>query len=241
MSELIIREQALDSREVAQMVEKEHKNLLADIRGYVSHMKNTNELIIQPVNFFIESTYVDSKGEVRPCFHVTRKGCEFIANKLTGQKGTHFTANYINKFHELEKTQTPTQHADKNKRLEIQEKNARVRMANIYLRIADNSALPEDYRSIFLSYASKEASGEEILPLPKTEQKTYSAGEIGAMLGLSGNKIGRLANEHNLKTNEYGQLYHDKSRHSAKEVDSFRYFDTAIPKFEEITGLKLIK
>lgn len=35
-------------------------------------------------------------------FNVTRKKCEFIANKLTGQKGTEFTARYVNKFHELE-------------------------------------------------------------------------------------------------------------------------------------------
>lgn len=37
---------------------------------------------------------------------MTRKGCEFIANKLTGQKGTEFTARYVNKFHELEEHNT---------------------------------------------------------------------------------------------------------------------------------------
>lgn len=37
-----------------------------------------------------------------PCFLVTKKGCEFIAHKLTGRKGTEFTARYINRFHEME-------------------------------------------------------------------------------------------------------------------------------------------
>jgi hypothetical protein len=37
-----------------------------------------------------------------PCYLVTKKGCEFIAHKLTGQKGTEFTAWYINRFHEME-------------------------------------------------------------------------------------------------------------------------------------------
>lgn len=37
-----------------------------------------------------------------PCFMVTKKGCEFIAHKLTGRKGTEFTARYINRFHEME-------------------------------------------------------------------------------------------------------------------------------------------
>lgn len=61
-----------------------------------------NQTKIAPVDFFIESSYIDAKGEERNCFHITRKGCEFIANKLTGQKGTEFTAKYVNKFHELE-------------------------------------------------------------------------------------------------------------------------------------------
>lgn len=54
------------------------------------------------VDFFIESTYTDAKGEIRPCFNVTQKGCEFIVHKMTSQKGTEFTARYVNKFHELD-------------------------------------------------------------------------------------------------------------------------------------------
>ena len=37
-----------------------------------------------------------------PCYDVTKKGCEFIAHKLTGVKGTAFTARYINRFHDME-------------------------------------------------------------------------------------------------------------------------------------------
>lgn len=92
-------EQTIDSIEVAEMVGKEHKNVLADVRRYI---KQFNELNIQPVDFFQESTYVDSKGETRPCYRITKKGCEFIAHKLTGVKGTAFTARYINRFHEME-------------------------------------------------------------------------------------------------------------------------------------------
>ena len=57
---------------------------------------------IAPVDFFTESTYKDAKGETRPCYRITRKGCEFIAHKLTGTKGTIFTAQYINRFHEMQ-------------------------------------------------------------------------------------------------------------------------------------------
>ena len=85
--------------EVAMMIDKEHNKLMRDIRRYINQL---NEAKIGHVDFFEESTYVDLKGENRPCFNVTRKGCEFIANKLTGQKGTEFTARYVNRFHELE-------------------------------------------------------------------------------------------------------------------------------------------
>lgn len=94
----------LTSMEVAQMVGKEHKNLVRDIRRYLEQL---NETKIEPVEFFKESTYVDGKGESRPCFMVTKKGCEFIAHKLTGQKGTEFTARYINRFHEMEEGKLP--------------------------------------------------------------------------------------------------------------------------------------
>lgn len=89
----------LNSREVAEMVGKDHRKLLRDIRTYIEQLNQSN---IGLVDFFEESTYVDGKGESRPCFLVTKKGCEFIAHKLTGQKGTEFTAKYINRFHDME-------------------------------------------------------------------------------------------------------------------------------------------
>lgn len=92
-------EQTLDSREVAEMVEKKHKNLLADVRVYVAEL---TELKIQPSDFFRENTYKDSTGRTLPCYDITKKGCEFIAHKLTGIKGTEFTARYINRFHDME-------------------------------------------------------------------------------------------------------------------------------------------
>lgn len=92
-------EQTITSLEAAEMIEKNHKDLMRDIRRYVGQL---NESKIAPVDFFKENTYIDSKGESRPSFDVTKKGCEFIAHKLTGMKGTAFTARYINRFHDME-------------------------------------------------------------------------------------------------------------------------------------------
>lgn len=93
------KENTISSLEVAEMVEKRHTDLLRDIKRYCDQL---NESKIALVDFFKESTYIDAKGETRPCYEITKKGCEFIAHKLTGIKGTTFTAKYINRFHEME-------------------------------------------------------------------------------------------------------------------------------------------
>ena len=89
----------LSSLEVAEMVKKTHANLLKDIRLYIGQLAEVN---FHSGDFFSESTYLDSNNQSRPCYLVTKKGCKFIAHKLTGQKGTEFTARYINRFHEME-------------------------------------------------------------------------------------------------------------------------------------------
>lgn len=111
-------EQTLDSREVAEMVGKRHDHLIRDIKKYIGEMSAPNfgegvevknhsdselrELKIEPTDFFKENTYCDKNKQERPCYDITKKGCEFIAHKLTGIKGTEFTARYINRFHDME-------------------------------------------------------------------------------------------------------------------------------------------
>lgn len=94
-------EQTLDSREVAEMIGKDHAMLLRDLRRYEKQFTECNLAVS---DFFKESEYKDSTGRTLPCYRITKKGCEFIAHKLTGTKGTAFTVRYINKFHEMENT-----------------------------------------------------------------------------------------------------------------------------------------
>ncbi|HFU0689528.1 TPA: hypothetical protein ACGRG7_001100 [Morganella morganii] len=76
--------------------------------------------------------------------------------------------------------------------------------------------------------------GFEAVPLPVLEQKYYTAGEVGEMLEVSANKIGRIANKHELKTDEFGKFFLDKSAHSAKQVEAFRYNDEGIKALRHI-------
>ena len=60
-------------------------------------------------------------------------------------------------------------------------------------------------------------------------QKTYTATQIGEQLGISANKVGKLTNTHNLKTDKYGMRVLDKARGHSKQVETFRYYDNVIP------------
>ena len=101
----------LDSRKVAKMIDKNHSHLLRDIENYINYLSENPKLDSQ--NFFIKSSY-KTRGNNRTykCYEVTKKGCEFIANKLTGEKGAQFTASYINKFHEMKNELQPKNKLD---------------------------------------------------------------------------------------------------------------------------------
>lgn len=122
----------------------------------------------------------------------------------------------------------------KEKEIEARLKNARAREANILLKICNNPNLPKEYVQVLQSKATEIITGQAILPLPVVERKTYSATEIGEELGISANKVGKLANANNLKTDEYGLEVWDKAKHSNKEVPTFRYYDNVIPVLAEI-------
>ena len=92
-------QQKLDSREVAEIVGKAHDKLLRDIRTYIEQLSLSK---IGESDFFTESKYKNERGKEYPCYLITKEGCEFIAHKLTGVKGTEFTAKYIKRFHEME-------------------------------------------------------------------------------------------------------------------------------------------
>lgn len=68
----------------------------------------------------------------------------------------------------------------------------------------------------------------------KSIAKTYSASEVGVMLGVSANKIGRLATANDLKTEEYGDWFKETINDGSKEVSSFRYNEKGVEKLREL-------
>ena len=124
MNELITK-QTLDSREVAEMININHKDLIKKLEGAKDrkgYIQIINERHLSPVEYFIQSTYKDAKGEERKNYQITKKGCELIAHKITGEKGVIFTLKYIEKFHAMEEQLQKTTIVLKVKELENQVK-----------------------------------------------------------------------------------------------------------------------
>lgn len=136
----------------------------------------------------------------------------------------------------IRKTGTYNTTNKQSEALEIKKTNARVRLSNQFLKLAKVDTLSEEYKNILVAKAAEALTGFQLIPLPRSEQKMYTAMEIGEMFGVSSQKIGRVSNEHGMKTEEYGTYYRTKSQHSCKEVDSFMYNDKAVERFKQIFG-----
>ena len=96
----------LDSREVAEMLGKDHSMLLREIEGskdgktvgIIPTLENANFAVS---NYFIQSTYKSGTREYK-CYKITKMGCEMLGNKQQGEKGILFTAKYVERFNEME-------------------------------------------------------------------------------------------------------------------------------------------
>lgn len=116
---------------------------------------------------------------------------------------------------------------------ETRQQNARIRSAQLLTRLAEKYD-GTTYQQILNAYATKELTGDFLLPLPQLPEKTYTATEIGNQLGISANMVGILTNRHNLKTDQYGAWYNDKAKKINKEVPTFRYYENVIPVLQSI-------
>lgn len=165
----------------------------------------------------------------------TEKGALMLAKSLNTDKAWEAYECLVDTYFSVREQGQLPQRPDRTKALQVKEMNARVRMSNQFLKLANaETTMSKDYKSILIAKAAEVLAGEAILPLPKSEQKMYTATEIGKMLGVSAQKIGRISSQNGMKTEEYGEFYKDKSPYSCKEVDAFRYNEKAVERFKEL-------
>lgn len=104
-----------------------------------------------------------------------------------------------------------------------------IEKAKTWMQLGEKFGSIPEFKQICASYAGEALAGKPVLSLPEVQERTYTATEVGKILGgISANKVGKLANKHNLKVSEYGKYVWDKSRHSDKQVETWRYNDKGI-------------
>ena len=106
----------IDSREVAEMLGKEHWEVLRMLQGYIPKGENKSRRIVGIIptlrnhnvdvsEYFIKDSYkVEGNNKTYDCYLCTKMGCEILGNKLQGEKGILFTAQYVKKFNYMEQS-----------------------------------------------------------------------------------------------------------------------------------------
>lgn len=148
----------VDSREVAEWTDRNHKDLLRDIRGYIEVMEKSDEISqrkIAPSDFFIESTF-ENRGKQYPCYLLTKKGCDMVANKMTGEKGVLFTAAYVTAFERMREKIT-----------------------------SENAVLPRDYPSALRALADAEEKRMALETELDRSKEWYSIKRVAHLNGVS--------------------------------------------------------
>lgn len=84
-----------NSLQVAEVFEKRHDNVIAQIRALPNDEFNA-------LNFKAVK-YTDKKGELRPCYNLTQDGFSLLVMGFTGEKAYKFKVAYINAFNEMKK------------------------------------------------------------------------------------------------------------------------------------------
>lgn len=82
--------ETMTSLEIAEVTGREHKNVMRDIRNILE--QGVNQLNFELVE------YPDKKGELRPCYNITKKGCLILASGYDAL----LREKIINRWEELE-------------------------------------------------------------------------------------------------------------------------------------------
>lgn len=209
------------SLKVAEIFNKEHKNILQSIENLAAENSATKKM-------FVGGTYTN-RGKEYPMIYMNRDGFTLLAMGFNGSKALNFKLQYIDAFNHMEATlkKIPAKKLDPVIQAELSITRTKTAKANALYRIAKETT-SESAKQQLLAQAAEVLTGEMTIPVMK--QKEYTATEIGNKLAISPNKVGRICNKLGLKAeqpgqNEYGRWSNSKSQHSDKEVPQWLYFE----------------
>ena len=201
----------MTSLEIAEITGKEHYNILRDIKDEISKLGTERAELI-----FELSEYKDTTGRKLPMYIANVQGIL--------QLGARYSADVRYRLIEKVTKKEVSQNYVNNDLIDLEKDRIKLEKSKI-LKELSQTISNERYKETLAIYSANALYDEPILELPAIEKKSYTATEIGKKLGITSMKVGSIAKKQNLKTDEYGL---DKSRHSNKQVESFRYYDNII-------------
>ena len=150
-------EQRMTSLEIAQLSGKQHKDVLKAIRNMESAWEKVNGR-----NFALVD-YKDLKGELRPCYLLSKTECLYIATKFNDEA----RAKLVIRWQELEEERL----------MEIQKPKQKIQ--EIRLLACDEEVLDE----------ADDILGEELEKLNRESRYCYTPTEIGKAFGMDGRDL----------------------------------------------------
>lgn len=229
MNELISLNQSAINGELQQTVNaRELHAFLGNGDMFANWIKNRIEKygFVENQDFvsFLETTKKPSGGRPSREYYLTLDMAKELAMVENNEKGKQARQYFIECEKKLNSTTTT----------QVQVVGKAEDATRAALLLSQHLNIKGPALETFLVTTVERIIGVEIPYRPLIEQRTYSAKEVGDVLGISANRVGRIANAHGLKTDDYGMLYLSKSEHGPKQVETWRYYDCAIDKFKSI-------
>jgi phage regulator Rha-like protein len=219
MSIVVQKQLTMSSREIAALTGKRHDNVKRTIEALAE-----SGVIVRPQ--IEDEPRKDTHGRLRTTqvFRFSGEQGKRDSIVVVAQLCPEFTARLVDRWQELERGASSPPQPD------------RALPAVDFVRLALDHLpnLGETAKQALLSEASEVAFGQRLIPLPRVVEHLRLAGEVGAMFGVTPNKIGRLANQNDMKTPEYGEYRLSKSKHSDRQVETFYYNQAAVDRFEQL-------
>lgn len=195
---------------------------------------------IEGTDYFVRKTDEAAKeyGIIAPngLVLVTESGYLMLVKSFTDDLAWQVQRQLVNSYF---RTENKAQSEPDGKAVELQIRqeraramlvNAQSRLINTFLKNPEaikilpliQSLSPVAVESLTVTTLEDMLGTDMGSHLPEVE-KTFTAGEIAKEIGVTANMVGRVATKNNLKTEEYGIFVLDKSKHSSKQVQTFRY------------------
>lgn len=214
---------------------------LKDVCEILEHTNSTmlKDSIIKEFGDDLNQIYpiVDNLGRTQKATFITEPQLYFVLMRSDKPKAKPFRQWVINEvLPSIRKTGSYIVNNSSSIVNDLKSRELQLKRAEYLSKIAERYLNRCDgrYAQILDSYATKELTGEHILPLPERIEHYYTAEEVGKIVGISANKVGRIANLNHLKTEKYGKWFIDKAKYTNKEIEAFRYNQAGIDYIKQL-------